>query len=212
MMNKFIKIFNNTYFIIKDALVYDLDINNICQGVQKMVPKSIVKNLDVIYIGNFDDLIDREMTAAYSDGCIYVLNTHQSESEMIDDIVHELAHSVEDFFGMELYGDVKLENEFLQKRKMLCHLLKHNNIKFPTNLYGEVDYSENLDKFLYIDLGYNTLTSYIHDIFPSPYSVTSLREYWAICFENYHTGKINIKQMCPEAYTKITELYKKCGK
>jgi hypothetical protein len=211
MKNKFIKIFNDTYFIIKDQPVYDLDIGKICTMLQASIPKNIIKNLDVIYVGDFDDLVQREVTAAFSDGCIYVMNTHQDESSFVEDVVHEIAHSVEDFFGIYLYGDAKLEEEFLEKRRILSYFLKKDGIQIPANISKNTDFDENIDNFLYIELGYDILSRYIIDLFPTPYSVTSLREYWAVCFENFHTKKIDIKSNCPEAYKKIKELYKSCN-
>lgn len=211
MKQKFIKLFKETYFIIKDPMVYDLDVQKICNMIEATIPKGIIKNLDVIYVGEFDDLIQREVTAAFKDGCIYVLNTHQTESSMVEDIVHEIAHAVEAFFGMQLYGDTGLESEFLEKRRIMSYFFKKDNIPFPQLILKDVDFNEEVDNFLYVDLGYGMLSNYIVDLFPTPYSVTSLREYWAVCFENFHTKKVEIKRLCPEAYKKIQELYKTCN-
>ena len=44
---------------------------------------------------------------------------------MVDDIIHEIAHAVEEIAGSEIYGDDKIEIEFLGKRKRLESILKN---------------------------------------------------------------------------------------
>ncbi len=40
-------------------------------------------------------------------------------TDMVDDIVHEIAHSVEKTFSMYIYANGNLEEEFLGKRNRL---------------------------------------------------------------------------------------------
>jgi hypothetical protein len=71
------------------------------------------------------------------------------------------------------------------------------------------EYDINFDKYLYEELGYDYLLLSIREVFLSPYSITSLREYWAIGFETWFTKpeKINILQdTCPIIYKKLEEL------
>ena len=46
---------------------------------------------------------------------------------MADDIVHEIAHAVEERHANHIYGDGRLQNEFLGKRERLYQILKANN-------------------------------------------------------------------------------------
>ena len=59
------------------------------------------------------------MNAKYSDGAIYVTNEQDDEEDLIDDIIHEFAHAVEDRYNDYLYGDGSIEERFLFKRNKL---------------------------------------------------------------------------------------------
>ena len=70
------------------------------------------------------------------------------------------------------------------------------------------DYEKKIDIFLHKTVGYDILASVIDGIFVSPYSVTSLREYWAKGFEHYLLGKsLELKKICPVLYSKIENLF-----
>ena len=62
---------------------------------------------------------EREINAMYKDGTIYVSNYQSDEEDMVDDIIHEIAHAVEDNYMMQIYGDNQIEVEFLSKRMTL---------------------------------------------------------------------------------------------
>jgi hypothetical protein len=76
---------------------------------------------------NLNHLIEKGVNALYEDGAIYITNNQTDEMDMIDDIVHELAHSVENNFPDVIYGDGKLEAEFLRKKTcfQLSRVLKN---------------------------------------------------------------------------------------
>ena len=68
-------------------------------------------------------------------------------------------------------------------------------------------YDEKIDMYLYKDVGYEAMWNLINGLFPSPYSATSLREYFAIGFEYYFMGEKNtIKKLCPVLYSKLENL------
>ena len=72
------------------------------------------------------------------------------------------------------------------------------------------DYDEDFDFYLYDKIGYNALDGYIEGCFLSPYSATSMREYFAVAFTDYFLyDRENIKRTCPAVYNKIKELLKK---
>jgi hypothetical protein len=56
---------------------------------------------------------------------------------MIDDIIHEIAHSLESPYGYELYGDQDVKDEFLRKRKRLHDKLWALDYKGPLKLFME---------------------------------------------------------------------------
>ena len=73
--------------------------------------------------------------------------------------------------------------------------------------------STDFDKFCdflikdYKDVGYEALWHIISGLFPTPYSATSLREYFAIGFEEYYIrDNSTLRTECPILYSKISEL------
>ena len=68
---------------------------------------------------------------------------------MIDDIVHETAHAVEELYNDEVYGDQAIEKEFLGKRKRFCNLLNSEGFILSDNLCLNVEYDRKFDEILY---------------------------------------------------------------
>ena len=142
------------------------------------------------------------------DGAIYVTNDQEDDKDMFDDILHEFAHSVEEMAGAEIYADGDLEREFLVKRKELFNILSnygYNNITQTSFL--DVEYSEEFDRLLHQEIGYERLSLLTPNLFVSPYGATSLSEYFANGFEHYFLGNSHIvKELSPVLYNKIAEI------
>ncbi len=51
--------------------------------------------------------------------------------------------------------------------------------------YMEPEYQEEIDDFLYQEIGYESLNYLINGLFLNPYAVTSIREYFASGMEKY---------------------------
>ena len=123
---------NMEYFIygkrisIKDPLPEKMDIKNVISKIEQILPRQFFNNIDILYIGQFKVLLDRQVNALYDSGTIYISNIQDSEKDIIDDIVHEISHSIEEVYGMEIYGDGKIESEFIVKRSTIERILKHN--------------------------------------------------------------------------------------
>ena len=76
-------------------------------------------------------------------------------------------------------------------------------------LFFSNDYVDELDNFLLNKLGYDKLSVLTAGLFLSPYSVTSIREYFANVFEEFTNGdRKYLKQISPAAYEKIEELFR----
>lgn len=174
--------------------------------------KKYFKNIDQIYFGNFNFLNNRKIQSMYSDNCIYVSDFNNKENVteymVLRDIIHEIGHSLENDYGIDLYGDGELELEYYGKKKKVLQILKDIGYNFSEKEFlSSSEYSEKLDKFLYSDVGYDNLSPLIVGLFISPYSATSLSEYYSNGFEQYHTGDKNyLQKICPVLYNKIKEL------
>mgnify|MGYP003657712206 FL=1 len=166
--------------------------------------------IDIVYVGDFQFLNDREVNAMYSDGAVYLSNVQDNNDDLKDDIVHELAHAVEEKYGQFLYSDEKIKNEFLQKRSRLKRILENQGYDISNLDFFETDYDEEFDLFLYKEVGYDVLRLLVVDLFTAAYSATSLREYFARGFEEYYLGnRLYLKDLCPYVYKKLSLLNEK---
>jgi len=201
-------VLSNIPLIVKDPFVIDINVETVFDRVSKLVPTRFFSFVDAIYVGDFDIMREREINAMYKDGTIYVSNYQSDEEDMVDDIIHEIAHAVEDNFMMQIYGDNQIEVEFLSKRQTLKKRLELEgfNIKGLNFLNPELD--QNFDEFLHKEVGYAILTSLTNDLFYSPYGATSLREYFANGFECYFHKRDHqfLQKVSPAIYFKLENL------
>ena len=130
------------------------------------------------------------------------------EESMLDNIIHEISHSLETPNGYLLYGDHKLKDEFLRKRKHLHDILWAKNFKAPEAFFMNPEYDEEFDMFLYEKVGYDKLTSLTQGLFINPYAATSLREYFATGFSEFYMNSNHnfLKKISPELYKKLLML------
>ena len=155
-----------------------VNIDNVLERVSAAVPPHLMNNIEAIYVGDFESLRARHVDAVYQDGAIYILPEYVSgEDDLLDDIVHEIAHSLEESETLEIYGDGSIEEEFISKRIRTHETLQAHNIETPSlEAFMETEYSKKLDSYLYQAIGYPVLASLTADIFISPYGATSLRD------------------------------------
>jgi len=203
-------LFNDILVVITSPLSNDVNIKKILKRIEKNIPKHLFINLDIIYFGDFKELKARQVSSAYMDGGIYLSNNQISDEEIYNSIIHELAHSIEKNFEYDLYGDEKILEEFLNKRKQLRGILESNKLYCEPSLYLKTEYTRDFDNFLFKTVGYDKLALLISNIFISPYSCTSLREYFASGFEHYYCSENPeyIKNISPKLYNKIISLTK----
>ena len=143
----------------------------------------------------------------YSDGALYISNVQDDNSDLKDDIVHEIAHAVEEKYGQFLYSDEDITNEFLLKRKKLKEILSFQDYDMSGLNFFETEYDEEFDNFLYNDIGYDALQMLAVELFINPYAITSLREYFSTGFEEYYLeNRLYLKDLSPYVYRKLSLL------
>ena len=196
---------------IKEPLTNDISAERVVNSLFSKVPRHLLRGINSIHIGSFGFLSDRNLQAIYKDSSIYVTNEQESESDLLDDIVHEVSHSIEELYAEFLYSDKILEKEFLAKRKNMWLALSSNNINTDLSLYLNPSYDEDFDNFLYGEIGYQMLSLMTSSIFHSPYAATSLREYFADGFEAFFMREelAKLKSLSPALFKKITQLMEK---
>ena len=199
----------NIQIYIKDKLINDVDFIEVMKKMN-IIPNHLMSEIDSIFVGIFDEFSDRDINALYKDGAIYVSNEQDNEEDMLDDIVHEIAHSLETPYGGLIYGDKKIEKEFFSKRMKLYGILKLEELRPNKNLFEDLDFSKEMDDYLYHTVGYDRLNFIVssYHLFVSAYAATSLAEYFANGFEHFFLDdRANLNECCPELYKKIEELY-----
>ena len=193
---------------IKDRLPENIDFREILQIARKRIPSHLLSNIDVIYIGQFKHMIDREIQALYKDSSIFMSNHHVELEDMLDDFFHEIAHSTEEIYKDLIYGDGTLEHEFLVKRKQMWMKLKSQGFEKRIDQFLNPEYQKEFDSYLYREVGYPTLTTMLSKIFYSPYAATSIKEYYANGFEAYFMKEdvARLKTISPVLFNKLGEL------
>lgn len=201
-------VFGRTQVFEQSPLPPHIDLRGLLGRLEKSLPEHFVGELDVIYIGNFEFLTRRDLNAMYENGAIYILPDQDDEEDLYDDVVHEIAHCVEDTYSDYVYGDGAIEREFLVKRKKLLDILKREGYNVSRGDFLNVDYSKEFDEFLYIDVGYPKLQGLTMNLFVSPYGATSLREYFANCFEEIFARENVklVKSLSPAVYNVIAKI------
>ena len=199
--------------VIINKLPSDIDFNNVIKDLEKNIPSQILNLIDGIYIGEFKELEERNIEAMFKDGVIYLSsfkNIDYASEELISrNICHELAHAMEEKLGYEIYGDKLIQNEFKAKKDKLVSLLKYEGFRFSKKIFFDPELIDQLDDLLYNEIGYDRLSLIIPNLFISPYSVTSVREYFANGVEEYLFGDPDLlKNVNPVLYSKINKLYR----
>ena len=201
-------IFGNINVFVKDPLPPEIDLTNVIMDLEETIPRHFFHEIETILIGQFKEIKERGIRAAYLDGGIYVTNDQPSEEQIFEDIVHEVAHAVEKMFEVEIYSDDSVEKEYLGKKKRFLDLLDANGFKVPNRIRYEIEYSKLFDEFLFYQVGYENVLPFTQGLFITPYSSVSVSEYFATTFEHYFVQAelAHVKQISPQLFNKIKKI------
>ena len=196
----------------KDQMINDsISVESAIAKYESKLPDHIRNEVEMIIVGHFDEFEERDINAFYKDGALYVSNFQSNNDDLLDDLVHETAHSLEEAYGFEIYGDEKIKQEFLSKRINLYHLLRDIGFKIQKRLFTDLEYNQEFDEFLLQDVGYDRLSGILKGVFVSPYAATSLREYFATAFTEFYLYPDShnyLQKVSPEVYKKLVLLHK----
>ncbi len=188
----------------------NINVEEILSKVESMIPHHLLSEVEMMIVGWFDEFEERSLNAYYDSGTLYISNLQDDFNDMCDDIIHEVSHSIEEPYGYFIYGDKKIENEFLRKRKYLYDVLWKMDFKAPLSVFMDPEYNEDFDMFLYEKIGYDKLSNVIRGIFITPYAATSLREYFATGFTEFYIHPDEhsfLQKVSPELYKKLVSLH-----
>ena len=203
---------NGIHVYTKDELVNDsVDLESTVSELEAKLPEHIRDGIEMVIVGHFDEFDERGINAFYKDGALYVSNVQDDSDDLLDDLVHETAHSVEEQYGMEIYADQKIKEEFLRKREHLYNVLWKMGIKAPKQAFTDTEYDQGFDEFLHQDVGYDKLSEILKGIMVTPYAATSLREYFATAFTEFYLYPDShnyLQRVSPEVYKKLMDIHR----
>ena len=215
---KMLKEANNFYtssgfhVFTKDEMMNDLvDIEVVVSQLEAKLPDHIRDGIEMVIIGNFSEFEERDINAFYKDGALYVSNIQTDNGDLLDDLVHETAHSAEEQYGMEIYGDQEVKKEFLRKRMHIYNMLQKMGFNPSQRDFLEVEYDQDFDEYLLHDIGYDKLSEILKGVMVTPYAATSLREYFATGFTEFYLYPDShdyIKRTSPQLYRKLVQIHR----
>ncbi len=186
--------------------VENVDVEKVIAQIESTLPPHLLSEVEMVIIGWFDEFEERSLNAFYDGGTLYVSHIQDDHADMYDDLVHEISHSLEEPHGYFLYGDKKIEEEFLRKRKYLHDVLWKLGYKIPLASYMNTEYDQEFDEFLHEKVGYDKLSTLVAGNFISAYAATSLREYFATGFTEFYIHPDEhgyLQKISPELYKKL---------
>lgn len=191
----------------KDQLMNpELDVERTATKLEKLIPVHLLSEIEMIIFGHFDEFEEKEISAFYKDGALHISNFIQEEEELLEHMIHETSHSIEEAHGKEIYYDQKIKSEFLSKRAVMHDLLWKMGFKSPKALFADTEYNHEFDMYLFQQIGYDKLSEIIMGLFINPYAATSLREYFATGFTEFYShpndhGYLN--KISPKLFEKL---------
>jgi len=194
----------HVYF--KDQLNnHRVDVERVVNKVENRIPEHLLSNVEMIIIGHFDEFTERGINAFYKDSALYISPDQDNDGDLYDDVIHEIAHSVEESYGEFIYGDARVRDEFLRKREHIYNILWKMGHKAHRDMFMNVEFDKEFDDFLHKTVGYDKLSTFMAGVFISPYAATDLREYFGVGFTEFYLDSNHnfFKKVSPELYNKI---------
>tara|TARA_Y100000310_G_scaffold341616_1_gene441352 strand:- start:8574 stop:9296 length:723 start_codon:yes stop_codon:yes gene_type:complete len=189
----------------------EIDLQDVLSRVEDKLSFNFFQGLDAVYVGEFKDLKKRKIQAMFKDGAIWLSSKlegfYNSEEIIVQNIIHEVAHLLEEQYNLFLYGDNALDTEYNSKKYKLFNIMKAEGYKIPSRLFFQDDHLKEFDNFLYKEVGYDKLALLSLGLFITPYSVTTLREYFANGVQMFFSEERDyLKEVSPVLYNKIKYL------
>jgi hypothetical protein len=197
-----------TQIYVNDQPPEHINLEFVFDYIAARVPKRLLDSVDVIYVGDFPEFKERDINAFYDNGAIFITNDQEDDQDMIDDIIHEIAHAVEERFNDFIYSDSSIEREFMAKRETLFNLCQSYDLHPPKSMLVNSDFDQVIDDYLYLEVGYDVINDLVNGLFISAYAATSLSEYYARSFEEWVFGhREQVKKLSPALYNIFEDLF-----
>ena len=188
----------------------DINLSKVLITLKGSVPSAYFKKLNGIKVLDLEEFEERNISAKYSsdDQILYVSAQRQdSNADMLDDLIHEIGHHAEFLYDDFIYGDNIIRDEFHLKRMELRFEVAADVDDYTQFDFKDVAYDPEFDTFLYKRIGKEKIKMMTAGMFVRPYQAMSLREYFAVGFEQYYLGNHKaLHRDCPVLYKRLEEL------
>jgi hypothetical protein len=209
-------IHGKTLIYIKNFMKLSIDLNYSIQEVERIIPEYLLKDLDDVFIGSFEELKRKNQDILYKDGALYISNEYQTTSEsLIYCFLLGIGYSTWFSFQDELLSDGFLQKEFLSKRISVSNLLKfqidHDILKLDKVL--DLDYYHRLESIIsHMKEAFKKdklILEALKDLYITNFGIYSLMNYYIDGYIEflYNKDKDRIQKLCPILYNKIYNLF-----
>lgn len=197
-------------FRLNDILIYNMSDLNLeeFKSLFSKLPRYLFSNIKQIFIYPSNKLNSNNFEGYSVKESIFInCDNIKSNNDIIKILIHECFHTIESDIKQTLSEQYKKTCiEYLNKKKIVLDKIKNTNLYLNPNndYYSTIEYQKDFDFYLYKEIGYDNLYFKIFDIFPSAYSMTSVSEYIAVCFEVYFfENREWLSKYCSEVYKLI---------
>lgn len=200
---KIFNIYTTAFFVSR----LPLNIQDVKSDIMKL-PPFLFTEVNKVYIYNSSDLDNYDLDSSYGNRVVKIDSSKiETRKDLMKTLIHELYHSIQKSIKetfREQFEKVSLE--YLTKKKHILDIFR-NDSRFTApkeEYYTEIFYTEEFDHYLYKVLTYRVLNNRLKDYFPSAYSITSVDEYMAVCFEIFFFENPKwLSMYCPEVFELI---------
>ena len=140
---------------IETPLSDDISLERVLRTVEQKLPSAYYQDLKGVYVGAYKEFERRQVNALYKDQTLFISNEQESMKDLLDDIIHEIAHHLETKATEEIYGDRLIIREFIKKREQLNFELRSEGYWTEEYDFKDLKFKESFDDFLYKRVGFS---------------------------------------------------------
>lgn len=194
---------------IKTRLPKNIDTQELKSQIAEKLPSVLFSDIEKIFIGDFEYLKNRGATAISYEKNIFLTNLQDDVADVVDDIAHELGHSVEKKFFHNIHKNPLLKQEFLSKKKIALGMLDRMGHDVSKSLLVGPSHDKTIDQILTSDIGLHNIEKTFANLVVTPYSLISLSEYFSEGLQFFLLNDaFYLQSVCPVLYNVIeTILY-----
>lgn len=105
------KLFNKIDISFLNPYPEVIKLGTVIEEIENKVPAFLFQEVDVIYVGNLDFLVEQDVSSKYMDNAIYLTNMTHYESDIVCDIMFALGEFLEKKYMHLIYENVKIVQE-----------------------------------------------------------------------------------------------------